>query len=42
MPEQRLAFHQEHSQPIMDELHRWMTEQFDSARSNPTPAWARR
>lgn len=28
-PEQRLAFHQEHSQPLMKGLHDWMTKQFD-------------
>lgn len=27
--EQRLSFHQEHSQPVMEELERWMNEQFD-------------
>ena len=27
-PEQRLAFHQEHSKPLMKGLHDWMTEQF--------------
>ena len=27
--EQRLAFHQEHSKPIMDGLHGWMKDQFD-------------
>lgn len=26
--QQRLAFHQEHSKPVMDGLHHWMTEQF--------------
>ena len=28
-PGQRLAFHQEHSEPLMKELHDWMTEQFE-------------
>jgi transposase len=28
-PEQRLSFHQQHSQPVMDGLQRWMNEQFD-------------
>lgn len=32
---QRLAFHQQHSQPVMDELHRWMTEQFDQRLVEP-------
>jgi transposase len=27
--EQRLSFHQEHSQPVMEEIERWMNEQFD-------------
>jgi transposase len=27
--QQRLSFHQQHSQPIMDELERWMNEQFE-------------
>ena len=28
-PEQRLAVHQQHSKPVMDELYRWTNEQFD-------------
>jgi len=28
-PEQRLTFHQEHSEPLMKALHDWMTKQFD-------------
>jgi transposase len=32
---QRLAFHQEHSKPIMDELHRWMQEQLDQKKVEP-------
>jgi transposase len=28
-PEARLLFHQEHSQKIMDELHRWMSQQLE-------------
>jgi len=34
-PEQRLAFHRAHSQPIMDGLNRWMTEQFDKRQVEP-------
>jgi transposase len=33
--EQRLSFHQQHSQPIMDGLERWMTEQFDKRLVEP-------
>jgi hypothetical protein len=33
--EQRLSFHQEHSQPVMDELARWMNEQFDKRLVEP-------
>jgi len=32
---QRLAFHQEHSKPIMDELHQWMKEQLDQKKVEP-------
>jgi len=32
---QRLSFHQEHSQPIMEELQRWMNEQFDKRLVEP-------
>ncbi len=28
-PAKRLAYHQSHSQPIMDELKRWLQKQFD-------------
>jgi transposase len=34
-PEQRLAFHQEHSKPIMQGLKRWMTEQFEQRQVEP-------
>jgi transposase len=34
-PEQRLLFHQEHSQPVMEELERWMNEQFDKRLVEP-------
>ncbi|HYN61196.1 MAG TPA: IS66 family transposase, partial [Rubrivivax sp.] len=33
--EQRLSFHQQHSQPVMDELARWMAEQFDKRLVEP-------
>jgi transposase len=33
--QQRLSFHQEHSKPIMDELARWMNEQFDERLVEP-------
>ena len=33
--EQRLSFHQQHSQPIMDGLKRWMAEQFDKRLVEP-------
>jgi transposase len=34
-PEQRLSFHQKHSQPVMDELHCWMAEQFEQRLVEP-------
>jgi transposase len=33
--EQRLSFHQQHSQPVMDNLARWMSEQFDKRLVEP-------
>jgi hypothetical protein len=39
-PEERLRFHREHSQPVMDKLHAWLQAQFDEKESNRTPAWA--
>jgi transposase len=33
--EARLVFHQEHSAPLMDELHKWMEEQFAEHRTEP-------
>jgi transposase len=33
--QQRLSFHQEHSKPVMDELQRWMNEQFDKRLVEP-------
>jgi transposase len=32
---QRLRFHQEHSQPVMDRLHHWMREQIEQKRVEP-------
>jgi len=41
--EQRLHFHQEHSGPLMKELHQWMEAQFTGKiRRSRTPGWARR
>jgi transposase len=34
-PEERLRLHQEHSQPIMDQLHAWLRVQFDEKRVEP-------
>ena len=34
-PEQRLAFHQQHSKPIMQGLQRWMSEQFEQRLVEP-------
>jgi transposase len=34
-PEQRLSLHQEHSQPIMEGLQRWMNEQFEQRLVEP-------
>lgn len=33
--QQRLSFHQQHSKPVMDELARWMNEQFDERLVEP-------
>jgi len=35
---ERLAFHQEHSKPIMDELHLWLKEQLDQKKVEPNSA----
>jgi len=32
---ERLAFHQEHSRPVMDELQKWMQDQLDQKRVEP-------
>jgi transposase len=34
-PEERLQFHQAHSGPVMDELHKWMEAQFAEHRTEP-------
>lgn len=34
-PEQRLSFHQAHSKPIMEDLQRWMNEQFEQRLVEP-------
>jgi transposase len=34
-PEQRLAFHQQHSGPLMQDLHTWMTAQFAQRQVEP-------
>lgn len=34
-PEQRLRFHQTHSQPVMDELQTWLRQQIDEQRVEP-------
>ena len=33
--EQRLHFHQEHSGPVMEKLHAWLTAQFDERKVEP-------
>jgi transposase len=34
-PEERLRFHQEHSLPVMDALHAWLSAQFEEKRVEP-------
>jgi transposase len=34
-PEQRLSFHQEHSGPLMSDLHKWMEAQFAEHKTEP-------
>ena len=34
-PEERLAFHQAHSAPLMEELHQWMEAQFAEHKTEP-------
>ena len=33
--EERLAFHQEHSQPLMEKLHAWLEAQFAEKKVEP-------
>ncbi len=35
VPEARLRFHQEHSQPVMDALHAWFEAQFKEKKVEP-------
>ena len=35
MPEARLRFHQEHSEPVMKQLHAWFLAQFEEKRVEP-------
>jgi transposase len=35
MPEQRLQFHQEHSGPVMEQLHSWLEVQFAERKTEP-------
>jgi transposase len=37
-PEQRLRFHQEASQPTMQQLHEWLTQQFEEKLTEPNSA----
>jgi len=34
-PEERLAFHQQHSGPVMDQLHQWLTAQLEEKKVEP-------
>lgn len=34
-PEERLRYHQEHSQPVMDKLHAWLEAQFEERKVEP-------
>ena len=34
-PEERLTFHQSNSAPVMDDLHRWLTNQFAEHKTEP-------
>lgn len=34
-PTERLRWHQEHSGPVMDQLHRWLTQQFEEKQVEP-------
>ena len=42
-PAERLAFHQQHSGPVMEALHGWLEAQLSERKTEPiTPAWAKR
>jgi hypothetical protein len=41
-PEGRLRFHQEHSEPVMKQLHAWLRAQFDEKKVEPNLDWAKR
>ena len=41
-PEQRLAYHQEHSGPGMNELKAWIDERFERREVEPNSGWGRR
>lgn len=34
-PEERLAYHQEHSEPLMDEMHDWLSDQLEQKKVEP-------
>jgi transposase len=34
-PQERLLFHQQHSGPVLEELHRWLQEQFEQRKVEP-------
>ena len=34
-PEERLQFHQEHSGPVMEQLHHWLEAQFAERKTEP-------
>ena len=40
--EERLRFHQEHSEPVMEKLHTWWRPSSTKGRWSRTPVWARR
>jgi hypothetical protein len=40
-PEERLHFHQEHSKPVMDQLHTWLQAQFDERKVEPNSGLGR-
>ena len=40
-PEERLRFHQQHSQPLMDKLHAWLDAQFAERKTEPNSGLGR-